>query len=515
MARRLSLLVLGLAAALAFTGCSWGSDDDPEKRSRSTAGKTLLGFGPCPSSLLVDPSFLSSERAARLVLECATLRVPLDHAAPAGGKSLGMAVVRIRSKKPSPDRIGSLLLIPGGPGDPGLPVAGWWASWFSDSVLDHFDLVTFDPRGTGASSPINCAAVPEDAQPAFYAHLLTGRGFARATTTFRHLTDACVDRLGTTAPYFNTTATAKDLDLLRAALGEEKTTALGWSYGAKLGGEYARQFPDRVRALVLDAPSDSAIPAVDVAARQIHGFESSLGEWASTCGGRPTCAGLGDDPVGFVRDLVATADRRLIRSSRTEDSLRASGATVLDAVAAMLYDGGAWWRLDKALLKASRGDAAGLFAGIEHVRGPDVSDDPGEPDPGDANYVINCNDRAPGPTVREIRSATRKLLADNPVFGEWGSWSLFGCRGWQPGRTPLADPVAPGTPPLMVIGTVHDPATPYVGAVHITEVLGSGHLLTWEGHGHTAYGTSDCVTKLADHYLVTLELPAEGTRCKA
>ena len=511
MARPASPLVLGLAAALALGACSWGAEDPVKDPSASSA--VSLTFDTCPPSSRVDPSYVEPERYARLVFECATLSTPLDHANPEGEK-LDMAVVRVRSREPNPDRTGSLLLIPGGPGEPGLPMLGWWASWFSDEILDHFDLVTFDPRGTGSSAPINCAKVPEDDQPARTWDLLGRRGFARVARTYRHLTDACLQRLGDRAPYFNTTETARDLDLLREALGDDKLTALGWSYGAKLGAEYARAFPDRVRALVLDAPSDSAIRPIDVAARQVHGFESSLGEWAAQCPDRPGCPDSGD-PVRFVRDLVAAADRRPIPSSRSQDALPATGSTVLDAVAATLRDGAAWWRLDAALVGAAEGDAAGLFEGIEHVFGPEVPDEPDQPDMVDANYVINCNDLPPGPTVREIRTAARRLVAENAVFARWGSWLLFGCRGWQPERTPLADPEAPGAPPIVVVGTVHDPATPYVGAVHIAEVLGSGHLLTWGGQGHTAYGTSDCVTELADEYLVTLVLPEEGTRCPA
>lgn len=511
MARLPGPLVLGLAAALTLTACSWlSADDGSEERHRSTSGPSLV-FGPCPESFEVDVGYIDPERYARLVVECSTLPVPLDHAAP-GGRRLGMALVRVRSRNPSPDRIGTLVLIPGGPGEPGLPLAGWWASWFADDVLDHFDLVTFDPRGTGSSAPINCARTPEDDKPSWSVDLLTEKGLTQATRVFRRLTRACVQRLGDTAPYFNTTQTARDVDLLREALGEEELTALGWSYGAKLGAEYARQFPDRVRALVLDAPSDSAISPIEVGARQIHGFESSLGEWADQCPQRPGCAELGE-PVRFVRDLVASADRHPIRSSRPVDRLPATGATVLDAVAAMLYDGNAWDRLDEALLKASGGDAAGLFEGIEHVQGPEVSDDPDVPEPGDARYVINCNDLPPRPSVGEIRATARRVVRENPVFGRWGSWFLLGCRGWQQDRTPLALPEAPSAPPIVVIGTVHDPATPYAGAVHIAEVLGSGHLLTWEGQGHTAYGTSDCVTRLADDYLITLALPEEGTRC--
>ncbi len=502
-----------IAVALSLAACSPGSDDRPERDAPRRVVGGPLAFVPCLASALVDTSFLSSDRAASLAVECATLATPLDHAA-RDSETLDMALVRIRSRKPSPDRIGSLVLIPGGPGNAGLPLAGWWASWFSDDILEHFDLVTFDPRGTGSSAPINCAKVPEDDRPSFIAHLLTKKGFAKAASAFRHLTDACLDRLGDTAPYFNTTATAQDLDLLREALGDERLTALGWSYGAKLGAEYARHYPDRVRALVLDAPSDSTIPAVEVAARQVHGFESSLKQWAARCPDRPTCADL-SKPIGFVRSLVATADRRPIRSSRPQDALPASGATVLDAVVAMLYDSREWWRLDTALHEAAGGDAAGLFDGIQHLQGPPVSDDPDRPEPNDANYVINCNDRPPGPSVREIRAGARRLAADNSVFGEWGSWSLYGCRSWQPDRTPLADPVAPDAAPIVVVGTVHDPATPYEGAVRIADVLGSGHLLTWEGRGHTAYGTSACVTELADEYLVTLRLPAEGARCPA
>jgi hypothetical protein len=211
---------------------------------------------------------------------------------------------------------------------------------------------------------------------------------------------------------------------------------------------------------------------------------------------------------------VSRAEAAPIVSRRPAPDLPASGSDVMIAIQALLYTDATWPVLDAALTEAAAGDSGSIHEAIDHAPGRSADDD--APDPADAGLVINCNDRAPGPTTAQIRAAARRLADRLPVFGRWGAGALFECAAWPVARHPLEPPTAPTAPAVVVVGTVGDPATPYEGAARLTETLGpNASLLTWEGEGHTAYGRSDCVNRLVDSYLVDLVVPHPGTRCPA
>jgi len=209
-----------------------------------------------------------------------------------------------------------------------------------------------------------------------------------------------------------------------------------------------------------------------------------------------------------VRDLVGRAEQTPIPSGRPGDSTPTYGSQILDAVVSALYDDARWPDLADGLAEARDGDSGTLRALADAARDPDS-------DSADAQLVINCNDSAPGPGEAEIRAAGARFAQRFPLFGVWGSWQLFGCSFWPSPRHPLPPPVAATAHPLVVVGTLHDPATPYTGAVAMAAGLGNAQLLTWEGVGHTAVGRSDCVTRLVADYLVSLAVPMPGTRCPA
>jgi pimeloyl-ACP methyl ester carboxylesterase len=495
--------MLAVLALPVLSACTEAGDDE-------ATGAPRVRFGSCGDQVSLDGVQMPANRQDQLMFSCGRLRVPLDHAHP-DGEHISLAVVRVRHRHQSA-RIGSLVMNPGGPGQPGLSYHAYWSSWLSDDVLDTFDVVTFDPRGTGASAPINCPAIDEDSEPTRFPDLLSAPGYADATRVNRHRTDACLDLLGRRAPFFTTEATARDLDLLRGALGDDRLTYVGFSYGAKLGGEYAHLFPDRVRGLVLDAPSDPTTDPVATTEVQVAGFEHAFAEYADDCAARPSCSTLGD-PRKFVVDLVRTANATPIHSGRPGDELPATGADVLTAVQGLLYDDATWSVLDAALTEAADGDSGSVFEAIDHLHRRVPDDAPADAD--DAGFVINCNDRPPGAAIPVIKATAARLVAAYPVFGAFGSWSLLECTFWPEDGQILELPTAPKAPAILVIGTVHDPATPYPGAVRLAETLGSGHLLTWEGEGHTAYGQSDCIDRLVDRYLIATAVPPADTRCPA
>jgi len=507
--------VAAVLLLLAVTACT---DDPGDPSSTSTppastpspdARGSALVFGDCGERIDLASVQLPEGRTDRLTFACADLDVPLDHGAP-DGEQLAMAVVRIRDADQH-DRIGSLVMNPGGPGNPGLGWAAYWAGWLPDEILERFDVVTFDPRGTGLSEGINCPDLPEADEPGRSLDVTSSGQLAKAARLLRRQSEACAERVGPQRlTHFNTTATAHDLDLLRAALGDEALTYLGFSYGAKLGAAYAHLFPARVRALVLDSPSDPAVDALTVAVRQAAGFEKSLVSWVEDCPNRPTCTRLGEAREALAT-LVERADAKPIPSGRPIGDVPMSGSDVLFAVVGLLYSSSQWPLLDDALAEAMLGDSGSLHEAIDQNTGR-VHDDT-SPDAGEAGDVINCNDAAPGPARRQIAAAGRRLASRAPTFAPVASWWLLGCSSWTVERHVLELPTAPDAPPLLVVGTTHDPATPYAGAVSLTRTLGSGHLLTWEGQGHTAYGQSACINDLVDGYLLQLTMPADGTRC--
>jgi hypothetical protein len=213
-----------------------------------------------------------------------------------------------------------------------------------------------------------------------------------------------------------------------------------------------------------------------------------------------------------VTALVARADKAPIISTGRADLRPADGYDILATVRGGLYAEDRWVDLDEVLYEASRGDSHGIFAMGKAVNWQPV-DDSAPADPSDANYVINCNDAAVGPTDEQVRTTARRMAKDFPLFGSHTAPNLFACASWQPQRMVLEPPVAPTPNRVLVVGTTQDAATPYAGAVALTRIMGNATLLTWEGRNHTAMGYSRCIADHAARYLIELTVPAEGTRC--
>ncbi len=470
-------------------------------------GAGSIAFGECPSALASDLSRYAPGLAPKVDLSCGQLDVPLDYAKPDAEK-ITLQVVRAKHQEQS-ERIGSIIFHPGGPGQPGVDYLPFLLSWVPESALKRFDLVSLDPRGAGGSAPINCPTIP-DAVGKTNPNVLTEAGFSRASVIERQASEACLQVLGSRAPYFNTETAARDVDRLRQAVGDKTLTYLGGSYGAKLGAEYARQFPSLVRAAVLDGPSEPTGFFFEGIARQTRGFENTFNVYAKGCPTRPACH-LGD-PQAFLTKLVASADADPIVSLRRGDNRPANGADVLQAVRAAMTDERAWADLDEILEETADGNSGGIFALIENIGGRSVEDS-APADPSDAGYVINCNDSTVGPTDEQIRTEARAMAREFPIFGIDSAFNLFACKTWQPQRSVLQPPVAATMNRLLVIGTVNDAATPYRGAVELTRILGNATLLTWDGNSHTAMGHSTCIAEIAARYLIDLTVPADGTHC--
>jgi pimeloyl-ACP methyl ester carboxylesterase len=499
--------VLGLLTVVATTACS------------TRAASDGIAWGDCTSVVDVSAAALPAERLGRLQFSCASVPVPLDPErsasgdATAPGRTIAVQLIRVHRRaegaptsEPEPPRP-PLLLIAGGPGQSGVDYALVAAGYYIPTrLLDRFDLVGFDPRGVARTSPIRCQH--KETGPMPLPDLVSANGYEEISASVREATGECLSRLGDSAGLYNTTATAHDIDQIRAALGQRELTYVGWSYGAKLGAEYARLFPTRVRAAVLDAPTDPTVPWVDTVDRQLAGFEASFDRFVAWCRSQPSCERLGGDIRAFASSLVERAERAPIRSGRPGDTDPSNGTDLINGIASALYDDVRFPDLADGLAEAEAGDSGTLRELAEAGRGKDENAT-------DAQRVINCNDSRPEPSVAEVRAAAARLVERYPLFGAWGSGHLLQCMFWTAPRHTLAPPVAPTTHPLVVVGTLHDPATPYAGAEAMSKSLGDAVLVTWEGSGHTAFGRSPCVNDHVTRYLADLAVPQVGTRCPA
>ncbi|HKC28728.1 MAG TPA: alpha/beta hydrolase [Jatrophihabitans sp.] len=475
-----------------------------------TPAQPLAQFADCRSAIDVNALGLPTQRAAKLSFGCARIDVPLNYADPTG-KKISLVLLRIHDSD-NTAHTGSLLVNPGGPGGSGVNLALGILGNVSDALLTHFDLIGFDPRGVGLSTPIKCLSDAEkDRMNALSPDVLTPAGFALAQRTASKVANACNATYGKDLAQYNTVQTARDMDQIRQAVGDSKMNYLGFSYGTELGAQYIHLFPHNVRAAVLDGAVDPLTNDITTFANQVKGFEDAFDQFATWCDEHSPCRDLGN-PRRAVHDIAARASRSPLRSSQPGETRTATSSIVYTGVLSALYSQSEWQSLGQALLDARNGDAAGLFR---------LADSYNERFNGhytniaDANLTISCNDSKPGPSDATIRQTALSWAKRFPLFGVWNADGLFSCQPWQPVRTIPPLPTAPNTPhKILVVGNLHDPATPYQGAKDLARTLGNAQLLTWDGEGHTSYlQGSSCVDHAVDNYLITLSVPAAGTTC--
>lgn len=479
--------------------------------SAPSPGASTLDLTDCASLINLSAAGIPEQRRQKLNFDCGRVQVPVDYAKP-NGATMPVAVIRIRHHD-QPDRIGSLLVNPGGPGASGFFLAISLAASLPDDILQHFDLVGFDPRGVGLSAPIRCESDKDETQAlALNVDVRTVAGLTQAKNVAENFVAGCRAKYGPKLEHYNTVETAKDMDRIRAAVGDDKLNYLGFSYGTELGAVYAHLFPQRIRVAVLDGAVDPQTTgdAIKSAEQQIGGFESSLDQFAADCATRSPCNTLGNVRAAITA-LVKKADATPIQSSRNGETRKATGGNVLYAVLYSLYSKQLWPRLATALTDAQHGDAKGLF---------ELDDGYSERDT-DGHYsnildvfqTVSCNDQRSDPTDAEIKQAAARWATQFPMFGLWSAASLFQCQSWPKHRHPIPPETAPRSKPILVVGNLHDPATPYAGAVNLAKTLGTGVLLSWDGEGHTSYGQSDCIDEKVDAYLINATVPAPNTTC--
>ncbi|MGN9783990.1 alpha/beta hydrolase [Nonomuraea sp. ZG12] len=443
--------------------------------------------------------------------QCAKVKVPLDHAKPQG-KRIEIAVIRLRAK--GPKRIGSLLLNPGGPGASGVELARNAKRFLSPALLARFDVVGFDPRGVGLSSPVRCVSYGVlDSYHALDPTPDTPSEVRKGDAYQQIYAQGCKANSGRLLAHVGTRDAARDIDVLRAALGDRRLTYLGFSYGTLLGATYAELFPKRVRAMVLDGAIDPATRGGAPGAAA-HGFETAFTSFLRDCYDRPGCPFRTHKvSASFkqVAKLFKRADRSPLRNDL--DGRQVNEALVWRGVMAAMYSRERWPSLRAALGDAFKGDGTALltFADGYNGRLADGSYD----NSGEAFTAVNCADYPP--TSRATRSEVT-YVPESRYFGKYFSDGLLSpCAFWPvKGAEGIVGRVrAKGAPPILVVGTTRDPATPYKDAEALAGQLSSGVLLGYDGDGHTAYGgPSTCVNGAVDRYLISRVPPKDRTLCR-
>ncbi|GAB2464234.1 alpha/beta hydrolase [Jatrophihabitans fulvus] len=465
-------------------------------------------FTDCRSAFRLDALPFPAGRAQQLQFGCARIDVPLDYSKPRG-RTIALQLVRVHDRRNTSADPRSLVVNPGGPGASGVELAVSLSAQLSDGVLRRLDVVGFDPRGVNLSSPVRCLTdAQKDAQNAASPDVLTTAGFRQAKSLAAQTASACTRKYGSAIAQYNTVNTARDLDRIRASLGDRRLTYLGFSYGTELGAQYAHLFPSRVGAFVLDGAVNPVTGDIASFANQIQGFENTFDQFESQCSA-PACRGLGDARL-LVEGLAA---RTPIPSGTTADPRELTSSLLFTGVLSALYSQSLWPQLAEALTAARQGRAEGLLALADRYnqryagKYTNISD---------ANTTIGCNDQRRGPSDATIRATARQWVARYPLFGRWAAAGLFSCQQWQPDRTVPALPTArAAATTVLVVGNRNDPATPYAGAVQLTRTMGKARLLTWDGEGHTSFlQGSACIDRYVDAYLERATLPREGAECQ-
>lgn len=511
IARRALAAVVGIAAAsLVLSGCLYAAIPAEVPTSTQSAAPDTSGIDP---ALLPYYGQELDWSTCGSGFECTTVTAPLDYADPGRGE-IELSVIRHRAGEG--DAVGSLLTNPGGPGASGVDFIRDSLSFaVGGPIVRSFDVIGFDPRGVGASTAVTCFdAAQMDAY--LYDIPKDPRGSAGWTAELEERNkafgEACDANSGGILPYITTENAARDMDLLRGVLGEEKLDYLGFSYGTFLGATYAKLFPERVGHLVLDGAIDPAASGLDVSTTQGLGFESALRAYMASCLDGRGCpfTGTVDEAMGDLSTLLASVDRRPIKAA---DGRMLGADTLMTAIITPLYSEGNWPVLTAMLTDVLGGSADYAFYVADLYN--DREDGTYVSNQTEAFRAYNCMDYPVDANQADIDAANALLQREAPTIAPY--WEgPDPCDQWPYPPTGVREPItAEGAAPIVVVGTTNDPATPYEWSVALADQLSSGVLVTRVGEGHTGYNKgNECVDSAVEAYLLEGTVPEDGLRCE-
>jgi pimeloyl-ACP methyl ester carboxylesterase len=441
-------------------------------------------------------------------VECGNIEVPFDYADPEQG-SFVLYIKKHNAANPA-DRIGSMMVNPGGPGFGGSSLADDAEYYFSQDLIDRFDIIAWDPRGTGESTPaVNCVdtfdeyfgldsppETPEEKQ-----------ALIDASQAFN---DKCAENSGTILPFISTKASAQDINSLRLALGEEKVSFFGFSYGSELGTTWATMFPETVRAIVVDGAVDPTASSIQEGMSQAKGFEGQLATFLKQCSERTTCEfhNNGDAEAAFDK-LVLDIDAKPLEVSK--DRTLVTQGVLFTAVAQAMYSDYYWPQLSEALSAAQGGDGKGILQLYDDYY--QRKDDGTYGNELEAFLAISCLDDPGATSTEEVDSHIEDFIAAAPRLG--GNFAYgYSCALWPVKQATKVNITGKGAGPIVVVGTTGDAATPLSSTRKMAQGLEQGILIVVDANQHTGYGANSCVVKAVDDYLIKLTVPANETTCK-
>jgi pimeloyl-ACP methyl ester carboxylesterase len=472
------------------------STDDPASGSATdtTVSSDTISWAACPES----PA----------PFECGQLAVPFDYDNPGTG-SFVLSLMRRPAEIPE-SRIGSLLVNPGGPGFGGTTVAEQAEWYFSTELLEQFDVVGWDPRGTGASTPaVDCT---EDYDRYFGIDSPPNDDDAKQKMIdlTQEFVDLCVARNGEMLKYISTEASARDMDSIRNALNEDKISYFGFSYGSELGATWVTLFPDTVRAAVFDGASDPNASGFDQSMAQLKGFEQQLDAFLANCAKRVACKIYNNGkPAALFDQLAIVIDTKPIVVS--SDRTPVTQGVFYTAVVQAMYSNTLWPQLETALADAAKGNGAQLLALYDDYfqRQPDGS----YGNELEAFLAISCLDDPEGSTVADVDADVARFAAAAKRLGENFGYG-YACALWPHRVAERVIVTGKGAGPIVVIGTTGDAATPLASTRKAAKNLEQGVLVIVEADRHTGYGLNSCVVQNVDAYLISLKAPKNETYCK-
>lgn len=442
--------------------------------------------------------------------QCADIWVPLDYTKPDG------EAITIKAKRqPATDpgkRRGTLFINPGGPGGSGIDYLGFIG--LGSDVTSVYDVVGFDPRGVGQSTPIDCVSDHDlDVYDASDPSPDTPVEVTQFEAQWKHFTDGCVRNSGPLLDHVSTIEAARDMDVLRAVVGDRLFNYFGASYGTYLGATYAALFPTKVGKMVLDGAVDPLAKPITAELGQAAGFEQQMTSYLTYCVGQGRCP-LGSSVAGARNRLINLFTQIDAHPLPTSSGRQLTEGLAFLGVIVPLYNRQYWPYETQALRQAVQGSGDTLLALADNYTGRQ-RDGSYKDNSMEVQSAVNCLDHPEHETLAQIERGGRQFMKVSPVFGPVAMWWPYACSNWPVKPTePRPNYAAKGAPPIVVVGTTRDPATPYQQAVNLSKELDSGVLLSRNGDGHTAYDSGNtCIKTAVDTYLVGGAVPKNGTMC--
>jgi pimeloyl-ACP methyl ester carboxylesterase len=513
-ARRLVLAATIAAAVMVLSGCQFiprpnGSSTTVTTHTDEAVASDLKPF--------YEQSLTWTRHSGGI--DSTKVTVPLDWSDP-GGATIKIAVARHRAGS---GKLGSLLINPGGPGGSGYDFVNQYVDYVvTPAVLKKYDIIGFDPRGVGRSEPaITCYTDPKKQDKLLYGTYSSPYGsqgwIDELTVVEKDWAAACLKNTGPLLGHIDAASNARDMDVIRAVLGDKKMHYLGYSYGTYLGTMYAELFPKKVGRMVLDGPIDPLVGQLDALATQMAGFDSALKAYMADCQSQKGCPFTGSVQNGLqqVRAILDGIDARHLVGS---DGRPVDSATVGTGISYTLYSQSSWPALTQMFTDLAHNDADSALANADgyNDRSPDGSYD----NETDVYAAVTCAESDIGSDGVTPLEGLAKIDAAAPILGKYFAEDDYAvldtaCSNWPEPVAKLPTKFdATGAPPIMVVATTNDPATPYAGGVSLAKQLSSGVLVTHQGEGHTVYAQGDdCIDSTVDAYLINGTVPTSDPMC--